>query len=281
MAAGLLARAEHYLGSTPGITENSFYAWAARFGVQHACVLRNIDGRYIPAQAVGMDAQSLVQACCEKQYWDETLAQTQAWQHFETDDELSPFFQIFSGKYRQELSSLHVLLTEAAILLVVILESEALSLPQAESARACLSQNMQSQQFDSSTEVYAQTVQRGLSNAPAQLLLLSLNLAVEEAIEDCPYAAKAINNALKAAIYAELYAQCKILFQSPNTTHSGSDGEIKIVLFSRNEPDNMLLRFHISQNFRPILGNAAQKVVLLQAGTSNTERGALAFLEQG
>ncbi len=280
-ATGLLAKAEHYLGSATPLAENSFYAWAARFHVCHACILRTIDERFIPVHAIGLDAQSLVQACAERPYWEEIIKQTDDWQSFQTDDELSPFFQFFSGNYRQFLSALHILRTKDALLLVIVLEQETLPLPAAETAQSFLASNSVAPQLDSSPEDYTAIIDTGIKHAPAQLLLLSLKLAVEESISDLPYAAKNIEQALKDAIYTELYAQCKTLFQNPNTTHSGDGEELKIVLFSPNEPDELLLRFHISQSFIPILGNAAQKVILLQAGTSLTVRGALSFLEQG
>ena len=280
---GLLAKAEHYLGSNSKDTAHAFYAWAAVNKVSHACVLQNICGKFIPVYAVGMDAPSLVQLCSSGQFWAGLLpSENSSWHSFLTAEAMQPLYQLFSPLYRQCVTAVHILRAENAIVLIPVLEKEAFTLPEAGSTSQYITATGGPHpRIDDGQDFYEAAISSGLNYSPAYLFLLSLKLALEEAVISCPYKEQSIIQALKSSIYTELYAQCKTLFQKPNVSHSGSNDEIKIVCFSKNEPDEMLLRFHISKSFAPILGPAAQRIVLLRAGTSSKVQGAAGFLVWG
>ncbi|MCR5724600.1 MAG: hypothetical protein K6G80_05890 [Treponema sp.] len=277
---GLLARAEQYLGSCTDDNPPAFYLWAAENHVHHAVILKPAAETYVPVHAVGMDAQSLVRCCSSPDFWDGTLEPIAGWQFFETSADLTPFYQILSDAYRQLIDSLYILRVGSAILIVSLLEDEEPPVLSVEKAARCVAETKQMPNLN--TRPTAGSLAKGLHFSPAHFFILSLKLATETAIKDCAYANTEIQASLHNALYTELHAQCKTLFQSPNCTHSGTDDEIKIVFFSKQDPDEALLRFHISKSFAAVLGTSpAQRIVLMKAGTGLTEHEAAAFLTQG
>ena len=61
------------------------------------------------------------------------------------------------------------------------------------------------------------------------------------------------------------------------------NGEVKIVLFAQDDPDEKLLAHHISKTLIPFLENPASSVVkptFLPAGICQNKKGTIAFLSQ-
>ena len=127
-----------------------------------------------------------------------------------------------------------------------------------------------------------QTLELGLKRSPARLFILSAKLALEEAVAPLPHPQAEIQETLKATLFTELYCVCARLFQKPNCIYTGSDEEIKIAFFSKNDLDEKLLQFHLVQTCTPLLGMAAaQRLVLLQLDASTHADEILTFFEQG
>ena len=115
-----------------------------------------------------------------------------------------------------------------------------------------------------------------------QLFILSLRLAIETATKNEAFESREALQARKAALYKKLYSLCADLFQAPHRMQKGSLDEIKLAISSRLPLDEKLLGFHIVQSFVPIIGiQAAQRIVLMCAGTASSKADVTLFLEQG
>ena len=105
---------------------------------------------------------------------------------------------------------------------------------------------------------------------------------VEEQQEKLEQAGNDALTKLRQTIYNEIFRICTTLFQKPDCCALGSDGEIKIVFFAKDEIDEQLLQFHIAGILSDIVGTSASKsIVLLTAGICPNAKGTMAFLQQG
>jgi hypothetical protein len=69
------------------------------------------------------------------------------------------------------------------------------------------------------------------------------------------------------------------LFRSPNCSQTGSMGEIKVVLFAKDEEDEQLLAYHAARTLIGFLGTSAtKKILLLSAGLCPNKKGTIDFL---
>ena len=125
-------------------------------------------------------------------------------------------------------------------------------------------------------------IDKGLEISESRLYILSLDACIEQELEGVEVPGNELRALVKQAITDNAQMIVAPLFRAPNCSHSGSNGEIKVVLFAKDEEDEQLLAYHISRTLTTLLGREISKNVLfLSAGLCPNKKGTIAFLRQG
>lgn len=283
---GLLARAEGLSESTDACNVD-FIQWCEDQGFEHAGIFSPVHHIFVLHDASGLDAETIASSVSSSDFWEGSLESSDGWNTFTKDtNTLSGFFQLFSAAFNQSLTKLHFLPLEkdnTKLIFMVAETNTSIQLPSVSSAlKKTLfsivnnaSSSEQNLQFD-------KPLAQGLELYDAHLLLLSVKLSIDTILKNIELPEKDIRNQVISAIIKELTFITSRLFQNPCCVCAGTNGEIKIVMFSHDEPDESLLQFHISQALKPFLGsNGASSILLLSAGTCRNVKGASSFLLQG
>ncbi len=279
---GLLARAAQYemMGQHPG----NFYDWCKKHTFTHIALFQHDGNAYHITKSIGFDAESIALSYSSKDFWEGTLFTNGDWQSYnQGTPESGAFNQFFSEQMLSMISKLHFIKLDDSILMIVQEpDEEETELPPADIIKKELIQllflpNTQETGFETET-----AVKKGLAVSNANLYFLSVKNAVATAIKDVPFAEDAARNKMTDIIYEHIARICKTIFQNPNCSELGKDGEIKIAFFAKDEVDEQLLQFHIVQTLTDVVGQEAAKgIVLLMAGVCPNVKGTLAFLQQG
>ena len=276
---GLLKRAAQYEAQG---TAESFYAWCKEHALTHAAIFQRNETFFYITKAVGFDAESIALSYSTQDFWNGTLLTNGNWQTFlQGQNETASFNQFFSETMLSMIAKLHFLKSEDFILLV-LQEDNDLALPAPDKVKDALTKLLYTHrniQNDIETE---DAIKKGLAISNANLYFLSIKTAVTTAVKDVPFATQDAREKTIQTIYNELFGICERLFQKPNCTVLGADGEIKIAFFAKDEVDEKLMQFHIANMMTEIVGTDASKgVILLTAGICPNAKGTLAFLRQG
>jgi hypothetical protein len=281
---GLLAIAEKMVPSRP----YTFADWTADNKIYCAGLFLPVHGIFVLQEAVGLDAESIAHSVSTAAFWNGTLLSQCNWNSYSPEQNgLTSFYQLFSPSFQNTITQLHFIRlqnkTEQMILMIIentehklthiVFDNDLSPLPfslaQQETARI------------TDTEMLSRSIEKGLFQSEAHLLLLSLEDAIINSIKNIEIPETEIKAQIIQTISKEITNRLFMLFQSPNCIQQNHGYEFRIALFSREEPDDQVLELHISRMLKPILGlNNEVSVRLLSAGSSKTKQGVLEFLLQ-
>lgn len=284
---GLLNKAQNILAQiTP-----SFSVWAKKSGFVRAAILSPLQTAngfsYYVTDSYQMNAESMARFHESLEFWRETLSKTFEWQCFSADfNELDKFQPFFSEDFFSRINKIFFLPfgDEKApyVFVTVELEDEPdLSLEEASLAAVHLKNIKEFQNLESKVlEKLESNIDKGLEISQSRLFILSLKGWIENSIKNIDFSNEEIKNAVIEAIADAAKVNITPLIRSPNCIHSGKNGEIKIVLYAKEDPDEELVAHHISRSLENFLGKSSEekKATFLSAGHCANKKGTIAFL---
>lgn len=302
--AGLLKRAQGFLDNIP-----TFDEWATKNGLNNVGILKMhapksaaeemSDGYYFFAESKGFNVKTIASSLSAKKFWDKTLSKAFEWQCFSKDfNELTPFYDLFDEDLRTSLDSLYFLPfnNKNCPMYLVVAEFESddeINLPKASETAAVLKKiaDLKDDEEKRFLEI-EKSIERGLEISNAHLLILSLKSCVEKTVQNTAIWRKMTKIdtvdkiEMRAQILFSVASAAKTilspLFCSPNCFHVSKNGEMKIVMFSKDDIDEETISFHLATTLSSLIGNDAEKqILLLSAGICQNKKGTLAFLKQG
>ena len=287
---GLLNKAQAILAEiTP-----KFSVWAKRLGYKRAgimspCSTAEGDFYYI-TDSFGIEAIEMAKFHESEEFWSETISKTFEWQCFSSDfNETEKFRQFFRESDFEKISKIFFLPfgeRERPYIFVTVefMDDDDLTLDEA-SKTAIQLKNIKEFQNQNS-RIYTKlekNIDSGLKISSSRLFILSLRSWIEDAIKTAEFENREIKNAVIESIASSACEKMSSLFRAPNCISNGKNGEVKIVLFAKEDPDEQLLAHHISKTLISFLGNPSSNVVkptFLPAGICQNKKGTVAFLSQ-
>lgn len=299
--SGLLQRAVSVLAEvTP-----KFDVWTTRNGFKHAgifvpCTTEKTSSNYYHLlNVVGLSAKTVASSVESSDFWHGKITKTFEWQCFSKDfNELGPFLKLFDDKISDSINSLYFLpFNDKKMPMIFVIaefeDDEPITLPSATESAVTLKNMIELQKnVDMKISTLEENLDKGLQISPAHLFILSLKTCVEKSLQRADVERKLskfdmvdrieIKEKVIDSVAHAAYAIIEPLFKSPNCIHLGTDGEIKIVIFAKDEPDDQLISFHIASTLRELLGEESSKqILLLMAGICPNKKGTLLFLQKG
>lgn len=285
--SGLLNKAQNILAEiTP-----RFEVWTKRNGFVRAAIMSPVEtsgGRfYYVSDSYNMNAESMARFNKSEEFWKETISKTFEWQCFSADfNELDKFKAFFSENFFSKISKIFFLpfgdeKVPYVFITVELLDEEDLNLEEASLAAVHLKNIKEFQ--DTEKQVLGKlesNVEKGLEISQSRLFILSLKNWIEGAVKEINFENEEIKNAVIEAIADAAKVNITPLIRSPNCIHSGKNGEIKIVLYAKEDPDEELVAHHISRSLENFLGKSSEekKATFLSAGHCANKKGTIAFL---
>lgn len=300
---GLLQRATKLIAETTP----KFSEWTAKNGFRHAGILtpyKTGTGAefYVMTESTGFNSKTIASSISFRDFWNGKLSKAFEWQCFSKDfNELSPFLPLFDDQTSMDMASLYFLPfndkeTPMIFVLAEFSDEEQTALPQS-SACASMLKKIVEYKRDEQRELAEidESIEKGLEISSAHFFILSLKNSVEKLMQNVEIERKLskidmvdrieLKARITAAVTSSAYATIAPLFKSPNCIHvdeTPTSGDMKIVLFAKDELDEKLLSFHIVSMLQPLLGEHATKhTLLLSAGICPIKKGAVAFLQNG
>ena len=251
-----------------------FYSFVTESGLKN-CGIYSPDGDfYYLSNCKGMDLISIQNSFSTKDFWNGINLNENEWNSF-SNDSLTPFFQLFSKTKREAVKQIHILPFNSKNGLSYFLTWDDLSnfCISRENFQSTLSHNDFSEQ-----KIDNLKFESGFEISAAHLFLVSAKLSMENAFNNLSATAK---KTLKNVAMKQLFYIFNKLFASPNCCCLGSDEEIKVVMFSREEFDEKLLEFQLNNTTAVFFGNTnSTNLLVLNAGICTNQKGTLSFLTQ-
>ena len=252
---GLLQKAQSVLADvTP-----SFEKWTKRSGFIRAAILTpcsTAEGKfYYTTDAVGFSGREIALLTETEEFWLGTLSKA--------------FFLPFRNKERPMI-----------FVLLELEEDPDLILPPASEVSVTLKNIVE---FKNQTKKIIAKLQKnietGLGISESRLYMLSLKVCIEEELSSVELPGDELKALVTRSITEIAQTSIAPLFRAPNCSQTGSMGEIKVVLFAKDEEDEQLLAYHVARTLIGLFGTKATKqVLLLSAGLCPNAKGTLEFL---
>lgn len=284
--SGLLQKAQTVLADvTP-----TFANWAKRSGFIRAAILSpcsTSEGKfYYTTDAVGFSAREMALLTETQEFWMRTLSKAFEWQCFSRDfNELDKFDGLFDDDVLAQVSKIFFLpfRNKERPMIFVLLELEEdddLILPQSSEIAVTLKNIVE---FKNQTKKilakFNKNIDTGLGISQSRLYLLSLKVCIEEELATVELPGDELRELVTRSITDAAQTIVSPLFRAPNCSQTGSKGEIKVVLFAKDEEDEQLLAYHIARTLIGLLGTKATKqILLLSAGVCANKNGTIEFL---
>ena len=271
----------------------TFTNWAKRSGFVRAAILSpcsTSDGDfYIATDSFGLTARDMALLTETKEFWDETLSKAFEWQCFSRDfNELEKFDGIFEDEIYNNINKLFFLpfrdkKNPLIFVLIELDDDDDITLKEASQVAVMLKNivEFKNQEEKILSKLNANT-EKGLEISAARLYLLSLKSCIDNELEGIELPGDELKTKVCQSITETAQITVAPLFRAPNCSFAGTNGEIKVVLFAKEDEDEELLAYHVARTLISLLGSRATKEIqLLSAGLCPNQKGAVAFLCQG
>lgn len=283
---GLLNRAQGVLADvTPTFTN-----WAKRSGFLRAAILTpcsTSEGKfYYTTDAVGFSAREMAMLTESQDFWLGTLSKAFEWQCFSKDfHELDKFDGLLEDKVLTQTNKIFFLPFKnkekpLIFVLVELEDDDDLNLPPASEIAVTLKNIVEfKNQAKKIVAKFDKNITSGLEISESRLFLLSLKVCVEEQLATLELPGDDLRALVTSSITEAAQTIVAPLFRSPNCSQPGSNAEIKVVLYTKEEPDEQLLAYHVARTLIGLLGTKATKqILMLTAGVCPNKKGTIEFL---
>jgi hypothetical protein len=272
---GLLARTTQ-LVSKPVFS--SFSDFGRKYHIPHCALLSVENGSFVMTHCYGIDARTVAASVSSRNFWDGTIGSSNTFCSYKKQDtKFTAFYQFFSGFFRESLQGLHILrISNDCIFLAADIEQYAEPTVPAYELKNILLNFLLS--YDTAKKESLPDMRTGFSNCDAFLLLLSVKIAINNAIRNADISDTTLYDSIFKTIYTELFSLLEKHLSLPDFCMQSENGEIKIIIFSKKHFDDALLQYHIMRCFTPVLGSSADSVILLKAGTTSETEDACSFM---
>ena len=283
---GLLKKAQSVLADvTP-----TFANWSKRSGFLRAAILSpcsTAEGKfYYTTDALGFSAREMALLTETEKFWMGTLSKAFEWQCFSKDfNELDKFDGLFDDELLSQINKIFFLPFKnkerpMIFVLVELEDDDDVVLPPASEIAVTLKNIIE---FKNQTKKilakFDKNIDSGLAISESRLYLLSLKVCIEEELATLEIPGDELKALVVRSITDAAQTIISPLFRAPNCSQPGSNAEIKVVLFAKDEEDEQLLAYHIARTLIGLLGTKATKqVLLLSAGLCSTKNGTIDFL---
>ena len=288
--SGLLKRAQRVLADvTP-----TFSKWAKRSGFVRAAILSpcsTSDGKfYYVTESVGFTAREMALLTETQEYWLTTLSRAFEWQCFSRDfNELDKFDGLFDDDIFVNINKIFFLPfrnkdNPHIFVLIELDEDDDINLAPASEAAVMLKNIIEfKRQEKKIIAKFEKNIDTGLEISESRLYILSLKVCIDEELAGIELPGDELRKLVVQSITDAAQTIVAPLFRAPNCSNIGSSsGEIKVVMFAKDEEDEQLLAYHIGRTLIALLGlKATKQILLLSAGLCPNKKGTLDFLCKG
>lgn len=285
----LLLRAQSVLADvTP-----TFEKWAKRSGFVRAAILSPCETRegefYYTTDSYGFSAREMAILTETKEFWLGTLSKAFEWQCFSRDfGELDKFDGLFDNDILAQINKIFFLPFKnkenpLIFVLVELDDDDDISLAPASETAVTLKNIVEFKNQESKILAkFDKNIETGLGISESRLYILSLKVCIDSQLSDVEIPGEELRKLIVNSITENAQSIVSPLFRSPNCSYAGSNGEIKVALFAKDEEDEQLLAYHASRTLIGLLGlKATKETALLSAGDCPNKKGTIAFLTQG
>ncbi|MBQ9281553.1 MAG: hypothetical protein IJ207_05070 [Treponema sp.] len=286
---GLLRRAQNVLADvTPTFTNWSKRSGFIRTAILAPCSTAEGDFYYV-TDAFGLTGREMALLTETRDFWMKTLSKAFEWQCFSRDfNELDKFDGLFEEDVFTNINKIFFLpFKEKENPLIFVLieldDDDDINLAPASEVAVMLKNIVEFKNQQSKILAkFDKNIDTGLGISESRLYLLSLKVCIDEELSGVELPGDELRNLVIDSITGAAQTIVAPLFRAPNCSHIGTKGEIKVVLFAKDEEDEQLLAYHVSRTLICLLGTKATKqILLLSAGLCSNKKGTIAFLCQG
>lgn len=286
---GLLKKAQTLLEDvTP-----TFSKWAKRSGFVRAAILSPCTTEegdfYYTSDAVGFTGREMALLTETQKYWMKILSRAFEWQCFSRDfNELDRFDGLFEDDVFNNINKIFFLPFKdkekpLVFVLVELEDDDDINLAPASEVSVTLKNIVDFKNLERKVLAkFDKNIDTGLGISESRLFILSLKLCIDDELATVELPGDELRNKVIDSITQAAQIIVSPIFRSPNCSFTGSKGEIKVVLFAKDDEDEQLLAYHVSRSLMGLLGTKAIKqILLLNAGVCPTKKGTIDFLCKG
>ncbi|WP_296325835.1 hypothetical protein [Treponema sp. UBA3813] len=285
---GLLQKAQSVLADvTPTFTN-----WSKRSGFIRAAILSPCSTSegdfYYATDAYGLSAREMALLTETKEFWMNTLSKAFEWQCFSRDfNELDKFDGLFEDDIYNSINKIFFLpfknKEEPLIFVLIELDDDDdINLAPASEAAVMLKNIVEfKNQEKKILAKFDKNIDTGLGISESRLYILSLKVCIENNLAGVEIPGDELKSLVVQSVTEAAQTIVAPLFRAPNCSNTGKNGEVKVVLFAKDEEDEQLLAYHVARTLIGLLGTGATKeTLLLSAGLCPNKKGTIDFLCQ-
>ena len=285
---GLLQKAQSVLADvTPTFTN-----WSKRSGFIRAAILSPCSTSegdfYYATDAYGLSAREMALLTETKEFWMNTLSKAFEWQCFSRDfNELDKFDGLFEDDIYNSINKIFFLpfknKEEPLIFVLIELDDDDdINLAPASEAAVMLKNIVEfKNQEKKILAKFDKNIDTGLGISESRLYILSLKVCIENNLASVEIPGDELKSLVVQSVTEAAQTIVAPLFRAPNCSNTGKNGEVKVVLFAKDEEDEQLLAYHVARTLIGLLGTGATKeTLLLSAGLCPNKKGTIDFLCQ-
>ncbi len=282
-SVGLLARAEQM-----GRKTLPFSVWADRFALKHAAIFSPYNNFFYISESLDIDARTIALSVSTKDFWNGSLdfSKREFQVYSKKEGNLGRFYQFFREDSRHDIEDLYFLPftfnSQKCILMLVKKQDENFILPQCDSSFISSLSLISTTEKELTIEDIVRDISRYIQGAQANFFIFSYRLSLDVLFSGIDITHPDIKELVINSMSKVIFERLSQLFPEPHCVVKGVNSEIKILYFTHDDVDEQFLLGHIINTFEDYLGKeCASSLLLLNAGTSTSEKSAQTFLLKG
>lgn len=241
-----------------------YHCFAERAAIRQSAVLVPFGKRFFMRYEHGFDAASIFKSISSMDFWNGTVPLHQEWHTF-TEDNLEPFYQLFSPQVVHGLTHIHVksfvILADVPIKAIMIITDEEIDRDKIDGFISDLADFIAADISNAGSIMSAPI----FSSTPVldcgSIFTISTQEAIAEVADTFSVDAEALD-LLFPVILSEANNRIRQVLSPDDYSFPGNEFKISIIFSQAVSLDSDLLQFQLQKYFATLFGDSASKILV-------------------
>lgn len=248
-----------------------FKQFTKKYNISLCAVFSKFDNDFVITDSTGFDGISIISSISSSDFWNGTIKNKNEWQHYNSNEEMLPFFQLFSFNQKDKITGISIRYFENKIFMACSTEKVNFT------ASEALTKDLLNLSFENNAQLNIEQFNRGKDVTIYKYkydFSTALNFHIQKSLRKTEY-----TEIIYETIAKELLNFLEKCFPSPHIVSRTTKNSINIIYCNSSNVPFELLKAHLVKECYALLDDESKFISFTLEGTANSYKELIDFLQ--
>lgn len=249
----------------------AFKQFTKKYGISLCAVFSKFDNDYVITDSTGFDGISIISSISSADFWNGTIKEKNDWQYYNSNEEMLPFYQLFSFTLKDKITGIAIRCFEDKIFMACSTENYSFEPSQP------LNNDLFNLSFTAKSKLSIEAFSRNKEDEINKYQFdfsTALNFHIQKSLRKTEY-----SDIIFESIAKELVTFLEKCFAAPGIVSRISKNTINIVYSNSSKVPFELLKTHLLKECYSILDEESKLLTFTQEGKATSYKELIDFLQ--